>query len=364
MEGPMEKPLSIAERLKLNTPDWLSYLATGITVGVAFLYYFALLQPSFLLWAIALTIVRMILNKIDGDIAFEKRSLSLKGKIINALPDRYSDMIIIVGIGVSSLCSPIYSLLGIASMFLISYTGLLGKALGVDWQNHGPLGKVERLVLIMMFTLIQYVLLINGVTTIRVFGLGLTALEWCMVLFIILGQLTVFNRIRGISNESAKLEWLKDEKYKEIKQKILIAYDSETGNTERVAEEISNCLKVGIRKIDDISNITSYDLIIFGSREAGRRPSKKVIDFIKQHPDIKNYALFITYKHFFLGPIFTQICLSYFKRLLNKKPVAVFACKAAYEKEELYLEQRGTDPNLLNAFLFGIKVTQKLAKLK
>jgi phosphatidylglycerophosphate synthase len=359
----MEKSLSIVERFKLITPDWLSYLAAVITVGVAFFYSFALHHPSFLLWAIALIIVRMMLNKIDGDIAFEKRSLSLKGKIINALPDRYSDIIIVVGIGISSMCSPIYSLLGIASVFLISYTGLLGKALGVDWQNQGPLGKVERLALIILFTLAQYLVLVSG-KTFQVFGLRLTPLEWCMVLFIILGQLTVFNRVRGIGKESAKLEWLKDEKYKEIKQKILIAYDSETGNTERVAEEVSNCLKVGIRKIDDLSNISSYDLIIFGSREAGRRPSKKVIDFIKQHQDIKNYALFITYKNLFLGPIFTRICLSYFKKVLNKNPLAVFSCKAAYEKEELYLEHPVTDRNLLNAFLFGIKVTQKLDKLK
>jgi phosphatidylglycerophosphate synthase len=358
----MEKPLTITERFKLNSPDWLSYLATVITVGVAFFYSFALHHPSFLLWAIALIIVRMILNKTDGDIAFERRSLSLKSKIINALPDRYSDMIIIVGIGISSMCSPIYSLLGLASMFLISYTGLLGKALGVDWQNQGPLGKLERLALIILFTLAQYMVLINGGTAIPVFGLILTPLEWCMVLFIVLGQITVINRLRGIGKESAKLEWLKDEKYKEIKQKILIAYDSETGNTERVAEEISNCLKVGIRKIEDITSVNSYDLVIFGSREAG--PSRKMIDFINQHPDIKNYAIFITYKNNLLGPIVTRISLGSFKKLLTKNPLLVFYCKAAYEKEELYKEHFVTDHNLLNAFLFGIKVTQKLDKMK
>lgn len=358
----MEKPLTITERFKLNSPDWLSYLATVITVGVAFFYSFALHHPSFLLWAIALIILRMGVNKIDGDMAFEKRSLSLKGKIINALPDRYSDMIIIVGIGVSSMCSPIYSLLGLASMFLISYTGLLGKALGVEWQNQGPLGKLERLALIILFSLAQYMILINGVTAIPVFGLILTPLEWCMVLFIVLGQITVINRLQGIGKESTKLEWLKDEKYKEIKQKILIAYDSETGNTERVAEEISNCLKVGIRKIDDITSVNSYDLVIFGSRQAG--PSRKMIDFIKKHPDIKNYAVFITYKNNFWGPIITRVSQSNFKKLLNKNPLALFYCKAAYDKEELYKEHFVTDHNLLNAFLFGIKVTQKLDIIK
>jgi archaetidylinositol phosphate synthase len=353
----MNRPLASVAVFKFLTPDLLSYLATVITVGAALFYYFALRHPSFLLWAVALIIIRMILNKIDGDIAFKKAGHSLKGKIINTLPDRYSDVITIVGIGISSLCNPIYSLLGIASVLLISYSGLLGKALGVDWQNQGPLGKVERLVLIILFTLAQYILLLKGV---RVLGLGLTPLEWCMILIIVLGQFTVFNRLRGIAKENAKSEWLNDEKYKEITQKILIAYDSETGNTERVAEEISNCLKVGIRKIDDITGIDSYDLVIFGSRESGKRPSQKVIDFIANHPDIKNYAVFITYKKYFWGAIDTRICLSYFKKLLNKNPLAVFSCKAAYEKEELYTEYLNQDPNLLNAFLFGIKLTQNL----
>jgi phosphatidylglycerophosphate synthase/flavodoxin len=357
----MEKPISFAERFKFITPDGLSYLATVITIVVAFFYYFALQNPTFLLWAIALIVVRMALNKIDGDIAFQKATLSMKGKIMNAVPDRYSDMILIIGIGLSSMCRPIFSLLGIATVALISYTGVLGKALGFDWQNQGPLGKVERLILIMLFSLVQYILLVNGLQNL---ALGLTALEWGMVLLIVLGQLTVMNRLLGISKENTKLEWLTDEKYKAITKKILIAYDSETGNTERVAEEISNCLKVGIRKIEDITNVDAYDLVIFGSRESGQRPSQKIIDFIQEHQDIKEYAVFITYRNHLLGAIHTQMYLSCFKKLLNKNPLAVFSCKAAYEKEEVYLEHLYKDPNLLNAFLFGIKVNQNLNKLK
>jgi Phosphatidylglycerophosphate synthase len=355
----MEKPLTFAQRFKFVTPDWLSYLAALITAGAAFFYYFAVQKPFLLLWAIVLIVLRIVFNKLDGDIALEKTSLTMKGKMINVLPDRYADMILMAGIGVSSMCRPIFSLLGMATVALISYTGIFGKALGLDWQNQGPLGKVERLVLIILFTLIQYILLLNGIQALT---LGLTALEWCMVLMVILGQITIMNRIFGINKENTKLEWLKDEKYKAITQKILIAYDSETGNTERVAEEISNCLKVGIRKIDDITNVHAYDLVIFGSRESGRHPSPKVIEFIQKHQEIKEYAVFITYKKYFWGALYTRMCFSDFKRLLKKNPIAVFSCKAAYEKEELYLEHFTKDPNLLDAFLFGIKVVQNLKK--
>ncbi|HBE80964.1 MAG TPA: hypothetical protein DDW65_24730 [Firmicutes bacterium] len=354
----MEKPLTFAQRFKYVTADGLSYLAVIITIGTAFCYYFGSQTPSFLLWAVALILVRIALNKIDGDITFEKPVSSMKGKIINVLPDQYADLILMIGIGTSSLCRPVFSLMGIATVALISYSGMLGKALGFDWQNQGPLRKTERLVLVVLFTLVQYFLLIDGMHALL---LGITAMEWSMVLVVLLGQLTVFDRLVGISKENAKLEWLKNEKYKNITQKILIAYDSETGNTERVAEEISNCLKVGIRKIDDITGVKSYDLVIFGSRESGRRPSSKIIDFIQKHQDIKEYAVFITYKNRFWGAIHTRMCFSYFKKLVGKNPVAVFSCKAAYEKDELYREHLHEDPNLLNAFLFGIKVVQDLS---
>ena len=74
----MNKPSASVTRLKLLTPDLLSYLATVIAVGVASFYYFALQHPSFLLWAAAFIIIRMLLNKINGDIAFNNRYTPLK----------------------------------------------------------------------------------------------------------------------------------------------------------------------------------------------------------------------------------------------------------------------------------------------
>ncbi len=350
---------SATHKLKFITSDWLSFLAIIISLGIAFSYYFAVRDHLFLIWAAFLILVRIVLNKIDDDIVFEKKTPSIKSWIINILPDRYSDMIVLIGIGISPLCRPAFSLIGIASVALISYTGILGKAVGFDWQNQGPLRKMTQLFLLMIATLLQYVMLVRGM---QFLFFGMNALEVCMILFIVLGQLTVFNRLVGIHKENTKTEWLSGEKYKSITQKILIAYDSETGNTERVAEEISNCLKVGIRKIDDITSFSSYDLVIFGSRESGNRPSKKMIEFIKSHQDIKEYAVFITYKNYFWGAFNTRMCFSYFKRLLGKNPVAVFACKAAYGQEELYLEHRQEDPNLLKAFLFGIKLVRSLEK--
>ena len=146
----------LARALGWVHPDVLSYLATALTVGTGACYLFAADRAGLLLWAVGGTLLRMALNTLDGVIAIRRGNLSLKGEIVNALPDRYSDILLVAGIALSPLCRPLWGLAGLASMLLVSYTGMLGKALGVDWQHQGPLGKVERLIAVMVFSLIQF----------------------------------------------------------------------------------------------------------------------------------------------------------------------------------------------------------------
>ena len=159
--------LPIASKMKFINPDILGYLATFIAFVTMFCYIYASLTPYLLLISIFLTFFRMTLNTIDGVIAIERGNLKLKGEIINALPDRYSDIFILLGIAFSPLCPTILGAVGMASMFLVSYTGMLSKAIGANWQHHGPLGKVERLILIMIFSLLEYLHLIYHVNTMK-----------------------------------------------------------------------------------------------------------------------------------------------------------------------------------------------------
>ena len=92
-----------------------------------------------------------------------------------------------------------------ASMFLVSYTGMLSKAIGASWQHNGPLGKVERCIFIMIFSILEYYQLTGKI--------GLCEnhhyFELLMILFIVLGQLTVFNRLVAQLRECKKLDWIK-----------------------------------------------------------------------------------------------------------------------------------------------------------
>lgn len=198
--------MPIARRLLFINPDIISYTATLLAVLTMFCYLFALKYPVLLIVSIALTFLRMTCNTIDGVIAIERGNLRLKGEVVNALPDRYSDIFALAGVALSPLCSPVWGIIGLSSTFLVSYAGMLGKAIGVQWQHHGPLDKVCRLILLMIFSLFQYFAIVNGHPSLNILGLNFTYFELCMVIFLVLGQYTVYNRVNGQLVQARELE--------------------------------------------------------------------------------------------------------------------------------------------------------------
>ena len=192
---------SFANKIKFIHPDIISFLAFFVTLFIGILYSKAGIIPFLLIVNILLIFLRMTLNTLDGVIAIKRERTSMKGKLVNALPDRYADMFILIGISFSSLCDIKLGMLASLTVLLVSYSGMLGKAIGVSWQGQGPLDKVDRLVLIMVGSLAQFILIKVGHPEIIVFRIQLTALEWMIILFIFLGQITVINRVVGMIKE-------------------------------------------------------------------------------------------------------------------------------------------------------------------
>lgn len=345
----------VISKLSFIKPAWLSYLALVLTTGAAGSY---ILGPKGLTVAFLLLTARLLVNIFEEMLIQSRGQLQLKEQIIRTVPDIYADVILMLGIGLSPFCHPIFALLGLASVFLINITGILGKTIGLELQRQGPLGKRSSLVLILIFTLIQYFW-----PNALLLGFRLTVMEWLLAVFLVLGQITVINRLLGTFRQIFKLEWMNGEKYEEIKEKILVVYDSQTGNTEKVAEELSHCLNSGVRKIEEAGNLKGpdYDLVIIGSPNINAIPSLKVTDFLKELSDIKKYAVFITYSIPVWGWISARLCFAYFKKALKQKPLAVFACKAYNGRFGLY-QGRPNENDLLKSFLFGVRIAKLLKK--
>jgi phosphatidylglycerophosphate synthase len=95
--------------------------------------------------------LRLLCNLLDGMLAVEGGLKSATGEIFNDLPDRLSDVVILVGAGYAVRELPFVPILGwaaaVAAVFT-AYVRVLGGSLGLTQHFIGPMAKQHR-----MFTL-------------------------------------------------------------------------------------------------------------------------------------------------------------------------------------------------------------------
>lgn len=197
---------NLADRIKFIHPDLMSFIAFFTAMAAGFLYYKSGETPIFLLVNIALIFLGITLNTMVELLSMKRPRFTIVNEIIYALPDRYADLFIFVGISFSSLCDIKVGMIATVTVLLISYSGILGRALGVSWQHQGPLDKVDRMVILMAASLFQYILSESGTPSVSVLGYNLTIIELCMILFMLLGQLTILMRVKGILEDARKVD--------------------------------------------------------------------------------------------------------------------------------------------------------------
>jgi phosphatidylglycerophosphate synthase len=351
------KPLAV--KLAWIHPDVFSYAAVFVAAITGWCFFEAVSTPILLIIAIILIFLRMTLNTIDGVIAIHRGHLSLKGEVVNALPDRYSDIFLVGGITLSPLCRDWLGIAALATIFLVSYTGMLGKALTVDWQHQGPMGKVERLSLIMVFALIQFFVLPEK-QTVTWIGIIATPMEWAMGIIITLGQYTVFRRLTG----QLKQMRCKEAEGNTIPQlnsrRAIVIYDSATSNTEKVARKIAEGLCCSAMRVSEINDITGFELVVLGSPNIRKKATHKMLDFQKSIQDRPTtLALFTTFGMPIWGHLTAPSCIKSMANQWNMQPIATLKCPGFHTKYKTYKNRPGKE-DLLTAFLFGIKLSKKL----
>jgi flavodoxin len=79
--------------------------------------------------------------------------------------------------------------------------------------------------------------------------------------------------------------------------KVLVAYYSQTGNTKKVAQAISEVIKTdkNLMEIKDIDSLEDYDLVFAGFPLHYGRPAKAAKNFLEKHAQGKKVALFVTH---------------------------------------------------------------------
>ena len=115
-------------------------------------------QIAIYLAAAAFIQLRLLCNLLDGMVAIEGGLRSPSGEVFNELPDRISDVVVLVPIGYSlpnfawgpelAWCSAILAL-------LTAYVRALGGALGMPQDFSGPMAKPQRMAVVTIACLLS-----------------------------------------------------------------------------------------------------------------------------------------------------------------------------------------------------------------
>jgi phosphatidylglycerophosphate synthase len=159
--------------------DGISYFSIIASSLAALCFWKSAASPWLLLVGPGFCYLRLWFNMLDGMVAVASGKASLRGEILNDLPDRVSDVVIFVGVAHSGLNSPYSGYWSAIFALLTAYVGMFGQAVGVQREFSGMMSKPWRMVTLQVGAWITLALLVWGDGRIRF--AGLTVLDWTCV---------------------------------------------------------------------------------------------------------------------------------------------------------------------------------------
>jgi phosphatidylglycerophosphate synthase len=140
------------------SPDAISLagLAAGCLAGLCFGLVGAVAHawPLWLLGAV-LVLLRLLANMMDGMVAVGRGIASPTGELYNEVPDRISDSVVLIGVGVGAAW-PQGPALGFAAALAAmgtAYVRAVGKGAGAPSDFSGPMAKQQRMMLVVALAL-------------------------------------------------------------------------------------------------------------------------------------------------------------------------------------------------------------------
>jgi len=172
--------VSIAIKCRLNA-NFFTLAALLASAAAGFFFYLRLE-----LWGIVAVFLNAFCDGMDGAVAREMKTQSLRGDFLDHAVDRYADIFIITGIFAGGLVPWQIGVFALTGVLMSSYLGTQAQAVGVGRYYGGILGRADRLVLILVVGII-------GLVFPLVFY-GLTWFGWLLLLFGVFGHITAFQR--------------------------------------------------------------------------------------------------------------------------------------------------------------------------
>ena len=186
--------VNLCVRLGISS-DAISYLSIVAALIAAICFWKS--QEHFWLLIVAplFCFLRLWFNMLDGMVAVAAGKASLRGEIVNDLPDRISDVIIFAGVAHSGLMNPFVGYWAAIFSLLTAYVGISGQAIGRQREFGGIMSKPWRMVALSAGAWVTF-----GCRSYEASlpGLRITILDWTCLVIIAGCVQTIIVRLKRI----------------------------------------------------------------------------------------------------------------------------------------------------------------------
>lgn len=139
----------------------------------------------------------------------------------------------------------------------------------------------------------------------------------------------------------------------------IVIYDSHTGNTQKIAEEIAKVNKFTLSNVVQApADLRNYDLAVIGTPNIRAHPSAKICAYIAKITPPKYHAVFVTFGMPLWGQISSFLCLEEVNSALRQKgshAVGNFMCPGYHVKYKTY-KGKPSAKELLRAGKFAVHI--------
>mgnify|MGYP001170417070 FL=1 len=131
-------------------------LITALTAGYSFSISDLDENKSWLLIGSLMVFLTAVFDALDGIVARMRNLSSKRGDLVDHTLDRVADIIIVGGIALGPLVEVTTGFSAIIGILMLSYMGTQAQAVGAGREYAGLLGRADRLVVLAIVPIIQY----------------------------------------------------------------------------------------------------------------------------------------------------------------------------------------------------------------
>jgi archaetidylinositol phosphate synthase len=183
----------LAKAFRRVPPDVFTWASLAIAVlgGVAFWKSGTSTNGlRLLLVAWACVLLNSVLDLLDGKVAKLTGQATPRGDYLDHAIDRFSDTVFLLGLAFSPWVRLEVGVLALVFTLLTSYMGTQAQAVGLRRNYAGLLGRADRMVLLLVIPIAQYVWVLRDYRM----PWFVSLLEAVMAYFALMGVLTVIQR--------------------------------------------------------------------------------------------------------------------------------------------------------------------------